>query len=163
VPDAWPEGPDEGVRPANQNDRMQLYDRAFADLDAPTLYALLKLRTDIFVVEQACPYPELDGRDTEPTTRHLWFADEPTDPKAYIRILAEPDGSARIGRVCTAASARGRGLARRLMEAALARTGDRPCVLDAQRYLLDFYRSFGFTVAGPEYLDGGIPHVPMRR
>jgi ElaA protein len=142
---------------------MHLYDRAFAELDTTTLYALLKLRSDIFVVEQACAYPELDGRDTEPTTRHLWFADEPTDPKAYLRILAEPDGSARIGRVCTAASARGRGLARRLMEAALARTGDRPCVLDAQSYLVDFYRSFGFTVAGEEYVEDGIPHVPMRR
>lgn len=142
---------------------MRLYDCTFADLDAKTLYALLKLRTDVFVVEQACPYPELDGRDTEPTTRHLWLADEPAEPQAYLRILAEPDGAARIGRVCTAASARGQGLSRRLMEAALARTGDRPCVLDAQSYLVDFYRSFGFTVAGPEFVEDGIPHVPMRR
>jgi len=142
---------------------MHLYDRAFADLDTTTLYALLKLRSDVFVVEQACPYPELDGRDTEPTTRHLWLAEEPAKPQSYVRILAEPDGSARIGRVCTAASARGRGLSRRLMEAALTRTGDRPCVLDAQSYLVDFYRSFGFTVVGPEYIEDGIPHVPMRR
>ena len=50
---------------------MLLYDATFAELDAPTLYALLRLRTDVFVVEQQCPYPELDGRDEEPLTRHL--------------------------------------------------------------------------------------------
>jgi ElaA protein len=142
---------------------MQLYDRAFADLDAPTLYALLRLRSDVFVVEQACPYPELDGRDTEPTTRHLWLADDPATPLSYVRLLTDPDGSARIGRVCTAATARGQGLSRRLINVALDLAGDRPCVLDAQSYLVDYYRSFGFTVAGAEYVEDGIPHVPMRR
>jgi len=148
---------------AGQNGGVHLYDRGFADLDAPTLYAILRLRSDVFVVEQACPYPELDGRDTEPTTRHLWLADDPADPQSYLRILTEPDGAARIGRVCTAAAARGLGLSRRLMDAALARAGDRPCVLDAQTYLVKFYRSFGFTVAGVEFVEDGIPHMPMRR
>src|SRR5690348_10062756 len=55
------------------------YEASFAELDTTTLYALLKLRTDVFVVEQACPYPELDGRDIEPGTRHLWL-DSPGHP-----------------------------------------------------------------------------------
>jgi ElaA protein len=144
---------------------LHLSDRAFADLDANTLYAILRLRTDVFVVEQACPYPELDGRDTEPATRHLWLAPatDPADPRSYLRILAEPDGSARIGRVCTAATNRGDGLSRRLMVAALAHIGDRACVLHAQSYLVGFYASFGFTEAGSEFVEDGIPHVAMRR
>ena len=134
----------------------------FADLDAATLYALLRLRVDVFVVEQECPYPELDGRDTDPGTWHLWQAGE-AGPVGYLRIVMDPDGTPRIGRVCTAAAARGRGLAARLMTRALATVGDGPSVLDAQSYLVDFYRGFGFRATGPEYLDDGIPHVPMRR
>jgi ElaA protein len=136
---------------------------AFADLDAATLYALLRLRVDVFVVEQHCAYPEIDGRDTEPGALHLWLADEPTRPLGYLRLLTELDGAARIGRVAVARSARGAGLAARLMREALDHVGDRPCVLDAQAGLVDFYAGFGFVVTGPEYLEDGIPHVPMRR
>jgi ElaA protein len=147
------------------NSGVHLYDRGFHELDPATLYAILRLRLDVFVVEQACPYPDLDGRDLEPTTRHLWLgpADDPTDPRSYLRILTEADGTARIGRVCTAATARGLGLSRWLMDAALQRLGDRPSVLDAQSYLVDFYQSFGFAAVGPEFLEDGIPHTPMHR
>jgi len=143
-----------------------LYVAEFDDLDAATLYALLRLRTDVFVVEQRCPYPELDGRDLEPGTRHLWLAPEGdrTDPHAYLRLLRESDGSARIGRVCTAEKARGLGLSARLVAAALDLVGSHTaCILDAQSYLVDFYARFGFSPTGPEFLDDGIPHVPMRR
>jgi ElaA protein len=119
---------------------------------------------DVFVVEQHCAYPELDGRDAEPGATHLWLtADEDSAPLACLRILAEPDGSARISRVAVAPRARGAGAARRLMVAALSRIGDRACVLDAQANLVGFYRGLGFAVTGPEYLEDGIPHVPMRR
>jgi ElaA protein len=134
----------------------------FAELTPATLYELLRLRVDVFVVEQECPYPELDGRDTEPGTRHVWVA-EGGPPLAYLRVLAEPDGAARIGRVCVARAARARGLATELMAAALQLVGPRPCVLDAQSYLTGFYTGLGFTPTGPEYLDDGIPHVPMTR
>jgi ElaA protein len=141
---------------------MILRTARFADLDAPTLYALLRLRVDVFVVEQQCAYPELDGRDLSPSTVHVWLADGPLCA-AYLRVLAEPDGTARIGRVCTASSYRGRGLSARLVAAALELIGDRPCVLDAQSYLVGFYSRFGFTASGPEFMEDGIPHVPMRR
>ncbi|MGH9249976.1 MAG: GNAT family N-acetyltransferase [Acidimicrobiales bacterium] len=144
-------------------DALVLHTAAFADLDTATLYAVLRLRVDVFVVEQHCAYPELDGRDTEPGALHVWLADESAGPVGYLRILADPDGVARIGRVAVARSARGAGLARRLMQAALQQVGDRPCVLDAQAGLVGFYAEFGFVVTGPEYLEDGIPHVPMRR
>jgi ElaA protein len=135
------------------------------DLDPATLYGLLRLRVDVFVVEQRCPYPELDGRDLEPGTRHLWLAppDAPAAPRAYLRLLAQPDGAARIGRVCVAAAARGGGLAGRLMTAALDLAGAGPVTLDAQSHLAAFYRRYGFAVTGPEYVEDGIPHLPMRR
>ena len=136
---------------------------SFAELDAPTLYRLLKLRVDVFVVEQKCAYPELDGRDLEPETRHLWIEDGAGAPLAYLRVLREPDGAARIGRVVTAPHARGRGLAAALMAAALREIGDRPSRLDAQTHVAGFYARFGYRVAGEEYLDEGIPHVPMFR
>jgi ElaA protein len=142
-----------------------IHNESFADLESETLYALLRLRVDVFVVEQRAAYPELDGRDLEPGTRHLWITrSDPSRPLAYLRLLAEPDGTMRIGRVVTAKEARGAGLARRLILAALEVDPSAPTVLDAQSYLVKFYGELGFTPAGPEYVDDdGIPHVPMRR
>jgi ElaA protein len=141
-----------------------VHNERFADLDTLTLYALLKLRVDVFVVEQACAYPELDGRDCEPGTRHLWVTGpDAAQPLAYLRVLTEPDGDMRIGRVVTAPAARGGGLARRLVEVALSVDPSVNTVLNAQSHLVDFYTKLGFTPSGPEFLDDGIPHVPMRR
>jgi len=141
---------------------VTLHVAAFAELPPATLYALLQLRVQVFVVEQRCPYQDLDGRDTDPGTRHVWLADG-EEPLAYLRILAEPDGTARIGRVCVAPSARGGGLARRLMLDTLELIGPHPVVLDAQAYLEGFYLGLGFTPTGGQFLEDGIPHVPMRR
>ena len=80
-----------------------------------------------------------------------------------LRVLAEPDGGFRIGRVCTVRSARGQGLSRQLLTAVLADSGDRPCVLDAQAHLAEFYRGFGFAATGPSFDWDGVPHLPMRR
>ncbi|MGW6424685.1 GNAT family N-acetyltransferase [Nocardia sp. NPDC055053] len=132
-----------------------------ADLDTATLYRLLKLRVDVFVVEQECAYPELDGRDLLPTTRHLWLDDD-GEVVATLRLLEEHDDF-RIGRVCTAVPARGRGYSARLLRAALAETGSATVRLDAQSYLVDMYATFGFSPDGEEFLDDGIPHIPMRR
>jgi ElaA protein len=143
-----------------------LHVATFGELDATTLYALLRLRSDVFVVEQHCPYPELDGRDTQAGTRHVWLAPDgaPQDVRAYLRLLAEPDGAVRIGRVCVAVTARGEGLSARLMDAALELAGaGTPAVLDAQSYLVGFYERYGFAASGPEFVEDGIAHVPMRR
>ncbi|HEY9410359.1 MAG TPA: GNAT family N-acetyltransferase [Jiangellaceae bacterium] len=133
----------------------------FAELDAPTLYALLKLRVDVFVAEQADPYPDLDGRDLEPDAVHLW-ATIAGHPIAYVRVLRESEGVARIGRVVIADDARGSGLGTELMTRALEQVGDRRCVLSAQAHQAGFYVRFGFEVSGPP-TTGRIPHVPMIR
>jgi ElaA protein len=141
-----------------------IHNESFADLETATLYALLRLRVDVFVVEQNCPYPELDGRDTEPGTRHIWLTSgDPNKPLAYLRLLAEADGTMRIGRVVTAREARGAGLSRRLVAAALEVDPSAPTVLDAQSHLVDFYAKLGFHPVGAEFVEDGIPHVPMRR
>jgi ElaA protein len=141
---------------------VTLHVATFDQLDTATLYALLRLRAWVFVVEQGSPYEDLDGRDTEPDTRHVWLADGET-PLAYLRIVTEDGGTARIGRVCVAASARGAGLAKELMRSALELIGPRPCVLAAQTYLTGFYEEFGFARTGPEFVEDGIPHLPMVR
>lgn len=137
----------------------------FSELDPATLYALLRLRVDVFVVEQACAYPELDGRDLEPGTRHLWLEDA-SGPVAYLRLLDDCEagghGTRRIGRVATAASHRSQGLAARLVRAALELCQG-PVVLDAQAHLQPWYERLGFVATGAAYMDAdGIPHVPMR-
>jgi len=83
---------------------VDVRDAHAADLDATTLYKILKLRVDVFVVEQVCAYPELDGRDLEPGARQLWI-EQSRDVVATLRML--DDGAAlRIGRVATAPGAR---------------------------------------------------------
>jgi ElaA protein len=134
---------------------------SFADLDAATAYAIWRLRQDVFVVEQECPYPDLDGRDTEPGTVHVVMRDG-DDVIGYARVL-DDGGEWRIGRVVLAPAVRGRGLADRLMTAALEACPARPVVLDAQSPLVGWYAGFGFAVDGEEFLEDGIPHAPMRR
>ena len=132
------------------------------ELTAAELYALLTLRVDVFVVEQKAPYPELDGRDLRPDTGHLWSP--PTgEPQGYLRLLREPDGGWRIGRVCTTQAARGTGLGARLMAEAMTRIGDDDAVLDAQTYAQRFYARFGFAPEGDPFDEDGIEHITMRR
>jgi ElaA protein len=140
---------------------VHIRDAPAADLDASTLYKILRLRVDVFVVEQACAYPELDGRDLEPGARQVWI-ERAGDVVATLRILDE-GAALRIGRVATAADARSAGLARRLMDRALELAGDRAVVLDAQSYLGRWYQGFGFVQDGDEFVEDGIAHVPMRR
>ena len=136
-------------------------ERSFEELDAASLLAVLRLRIDVFVVEQACAYPEVDGRDDQPGTRHLWLADPDGRIASYLRVLDDGDVQ-RIGRVVTAPWARGRGLAGRLLVETLRRH-PRETVLDAQSHLTAFYAAHGFVADGPEFVEDGIPHVPMRR
>ena len=137
------------------------------DLDTRTLYLILQLRVDVFVVEQQCAYPELDGRDLEPDALWLWASPPDTGTVlATLRVLRDADGTARIGRVATAVAGRSGGVASRLMREALAAIdalGAPGTVLEAQSQLAGWYARFGFAPAGEEYVEDGIPHVPMRR
>lgn len=136
------------------------------DLDAATLYELLRLRVEVFVVEQACAYPELDGRDLLAETRHFWLELPDGEVISTLRLMEEHPGGEklyRIGRVCTKQSARGQGHTTRLMQAALADVGHHPCRIDAQTYLEEMYSKLGFVRDGDEFVEDGIPHVPMLR
>ena len=110
--------------------RVRVAPRSWAkDLDAPTLYELLKLRVGVFVVEQATPYPELDGRDLLAETRHFWLEQPDGQVISTLRLMEEHAGGEkafRIGRLCTKRSARGQGHTTRLMQAALAEVGRLP-------------------------------------
>jgi ElaA protein len=135
-----------------------------ADIDARVLYRILRLRSEVFVVEQDCAFLDLDGRDLEPATIHLWFDADPDAPTvlACARLLAEPDGSSTIGRIVTLPSWRSRGLAARMIEHALS-LADGPFGLKAQSQLGPYYAQFGFAPTGPDFLEDGIWHTPMRR
>jgi ElaA protein len=135
------------------------------DLDTATLYQLLKLRVEVFVVEQKCAYPELDGLDLLPETRHFWL-DDAGEVISTLRLHEQHDEgvkSFRIGRVCTAVSARGNGYTTRLLQAALAEVGSATVRLNAQTYLMDMYAKHGFKPDGEEFDDDGIMHLPMRK
>jgi ElaA protein len=132
-------------------------------ITAAELYPLLRLRTDVFVVEQNCPYPELDGRDLHEGTVHVW-AHDGGDVLGTIRVLEVHSPTPSIGRVATTPEARGRGVASRLLlhGIGLCRT-DAVIRLSAQAHLETWYERFGFVRAGEPYDEDGIPHVPMRQ
>ena len=133
------------------------------ELDPRTAYAIWKLRQDVFVVEQDCPYRDLDNRDLEPGTRHVVLVrDDDARVVGTARVLDDGDVW-RVGRVVCDPAVRGSGASVLLMRTALAQTpGRRDVVLDAQSPLVGWYGAFGFVPDGAEFLDDGIPHIPMR-
>ncbi|WP_285028325.1 GNAT family N-acetyltransferase [Plantibacter sp. ME-Dv--P-122b] len=132
-----------------------------AEMDPVTLYRVLKIRVDVFVVEQTALFADLDGRDIEDGTLIAW-AQEGDEVLATIRILTEAEHS-EIGRVATAFTARGRGLAAELIRRAVADHGHRELRMGAQKRLADWYGQFGFEISGPDYVEDDIVHVPMTR
>lgn len=135
------------------------------DLAPRALYALLKLRVDVFVVEQSCPYAEIDGRDVGAFHLRILKGGELA---AALRVLPPEEGcdAVKIGRVVVAPAFRGDRLGRRLMREALAfakaRFPGRAVELGAQSYLRGFYASLKFKAISDEYLEDGIPHIDMR-
>jgi ElaA protein len=133
----------------------------FAELDPLTLYRILQLRSEVFVVEQECAYLDLDGSDTDPTTVH-WWAETDDGPTviAGLRVL-QRDESSEIGRVVTSPTHRRHGVGRLLLARALDDCG-RPVTIKAQSRVVPWYATFGFAPSGAEYDEDGIPHTPMR-
>lgn len=153
----------------------------FEQLSALQVYQIARLRIDVFVVEQACAYPELDGLDLLPDTVHL-FAMHEEQAVAYARILTpvqETSGHTnpsdacmhtdcvRIGRVLVAQPHRRRGLATQLMHRALdyckAHRSGHDIVLAAQVEIMDFYAGLAFVPCSEQYFEDGIAHVDMQR
>lgn len=142
---------------------------AFTELTLHELYEILKLRQEVFIVEQHCPYPDADGRDVH--CYHLlgWemVSGERGELLAYLRVL--PPGlvyeEVAMGRIVTAAKMRGSGLGRALVAEGLRRVketfGEVPIRISAQQYLKKFYEEFGFRQASEPYDEDGIPHIQM--
>ncbi|EIT66454.1 GNAT family N-acetyltransferase [Lactococcus garvieae] len=137
----------------------------FEELTRSELYKILHVRSEVFVVEQACAYQDIDGKDQK--SLHLWLEDEEGAIQSYCRIL--PAGlsypEASIGRVLVKESQRGKGTARKMMQQALeflAQAWREPLVrIEAQYYLRAFYASFGFKEDSEPFLEDGIKHVEM--
>ncbi|MGE6629442.1 GNAT family N-acetyltransferase [Bacillus sp. NPDC077027] len=137
--------------------------QTFEQLSKEDLYALLKARVDVFVVEQKCPYPEMDEKDQK--AFHL-IAKEDDDIVAYCRIFRSGIvyEEASIGRVLVSSTARGKGYGERLMKKALQKLNElqeHQVKIQAQAYLETFYQSFGFDTISDVYDEDGIPHIDM--
>ena len=141
--------------------------KPWGELTTDELYSVMKLRTDVFFVEQKVDEEELDNRDQEPGTTHYWIQDA-AGTAAYLRVLlnAEPehlDARRIIGRVVVRADRRGEGLAQVLMKRALEDLRGEAVLLHAQEYVAPLYAKFGFEPFGEVYIEATIPHISMYR
>jgi ElaA protein len=139
--------------------------KKFAELQVTELYEILRLRNEVFVVEQNCAFQDADNKDQD--AFHLMGHNEDQQLAAYTRLL--PAGisfsEASIGRVVTAAFARNSGIGKKLMSESIATIyklyGKQPLRIGAQLYLKKFYESFGFQQSSEVYLEDGIEHIEM--
>lgn len=145
---------------------LNWYSLSFSQLSTDQLYELLKLRTDVFVVEQNCPYPELDDKDRIDGVYHLLGFNKKV-LVAYARLLPPGVSYAQvsIGRVVVADRARSEGYGQCLISEALRHCEqywpDQDIQIGAQVYLEKLYQTFGFARLSDNYLEDGIPHVDM--
>lgn len=140
--------------------------KTFEEFTVPELYAVLKARIDVFVIEQNCPYPDLDNYDQKAI--HIW-AEENGDVLAYCRVFDKgiKYDETSLGRVLTTEKARGKSLGKLLIKYAVETIENRfhtsEIRISAQDYLLKFYGDFGFVDTGKKYLEDDIPHTEMVR
>ncbi|WP_291057136.1 GNAT family N-acetyltransferase [Herbiconiux sp.] len=155
-----------------------LHRSSWGELTTRELYAIVKLRTDVFFVEQKVDESELDWRDAEAETVHFWLTDagggvdgegqDAGEVVAYLRVLrdAQPehlDAHRVIGRVVTHPAHRGQGLALALLDAVIAEFGSESMLLHAQSYIVPLYQRVGFVSFGEEFEEAGIAHQSMFR
>lgn len=144
---------------------MQAFIKTFAELTAEELYEILRTREAVFIVEQNCPYPEVDGKDYDAV--HYFYRGDDGRVVAYLRLFYKHDepGTVQIGRMVT--TMRGIGLGRKLLhegiDYALGHMHPEGFYLEAQQYAIGFYEKEGFRVTSEPFLEDGIPHVQMRR
>lgn len=138
--------------------------KKFEELTLEELYEILKLRSEVFVVEQNCIYNDIDGKDK--TSFHI-IIKENNEITAYLRVL--PPGisyeNASLGRVLVAKDARGMGYAKAIVtegiNCILRNFNTNKITIGAQEYLKDFYSEFGFKPVSEVYDEDGIPHLDM--
>lgn len=139
--------------------------KSWEELTKKEFHDIIQLREEVFVVEQNCPYLDVDGKDE--TSYHL-FLYKGKELAAYSRLIPKgvsyKEGSS-IGRVVVSPRFRNQQLARKMMEIALQKilgifSSDR-IIISAQTYLITFYTSLGFQMTGKEYLEDNLPHIKM--
>jgi len=141
--------------------------KTFEELTNIELYALLRLRTEVFVVEQNCVFQDMDNSDQQAV--HLMGFDEENELVAYTRLFGPgiKYTYSSIGRVVTSKKARGSGAGRLLMEQSIEQVeklfGKGAIKIGAQQYLQKFYTSLGFEQSSEMYLEDDIPHIEMIR
>jgi ElaA protein len=141
--------------------------KPWGELTTDELYSLLKLRTDVFFLEQKIEEEELDNRDQEPATKHYFIADD-RGAAAYLRVLFDDQPEHRdahlvVGRVVVRADRRGEGLAQALFARVFEDFPGEPMLLHAQQYIAPLYAKVGFEAFGDVFQEAGIPHVSMYR
>ena len=143
-------------------DAYELYIKTFSELTAEEVYEILENRMAVFVVEQKCPYQDIDGMDDG--ALHLCIKKD-GDLKAYLRIVEKDKEQymVQIGRVLT--TERGAGLGAEIMKAGIAAAAERmdakKIYIEAQVYAMGFYEQLGFKAVSEEFLEDGIPHIQM--
>lgn len=139
--------------------------KKFEDLTVNELYALLRLRTEVFVVEQNCVFQDMDNKDQYCYHLMGWKENELVACTRLVPKDVSYPGYPSIGRVVTAPAARGGGIGRVLMEKSIEETrrlfGNGPVKIGAQLYLLKFYSSLGFEKTSDIYMEDGIEHIEM--
>ena len=141
---------------------MELITKHFSELSTEELYDILKARVDVFVVEQECPYPEIDGKDKD--AYHIFLRDE-NGIAAYLRVLKSgvsfPEPA--LGRILT--TRRGEGLGARIVNEGIrfaeATLGAEKIRIEAQVYAKGFYEKLGFRQCSEPFMDDGIEHIEM--
>ena len=143
---------------------MKIKTYKYRELGTDRLYEILKLRSEVFVVEQNCAYQDLDNKDQ--TALHL-IAEENDKVIGYARIFKRGDfyKNSSIGRVLVKIEYRGKDLGKKIMNKSINHIKKDPLEkkieLSAQKYLLKFYLDLGFKKTGKEYLEDNIPHLKM--
>lgn len=144
--------------------------KTWAEMSADDVFEVMKLRTDVFFLEQRITEEELDDADRFPTTRHIWATDDSGRAVAYVRVVrrVEPPQADQgiglsIGRLVVASSHRGQGLGHELMRRALAECNGESVVLHAQARVEGLYRAHGFAAVGEPFDEAGIVHLRMIR
>lgn len=140
---------------------MMIILKEFSELTVPELYSILKLRSEVFVVEQECVYQDIDNNDQ--ISKHLFIKDK-DEVIGYVRIVLYKDKTS-IGRVVVHKDHRHNGYAISLMNYAIdyiyTKLDKKEIVISAQKYLTNFYQSLGFNQVGETYLEDDIPHIKM--
>ena len=144
--------------------QYEITDKHFDMLTVRELYEILRAREQVFIIEQNCPYDDIDGKDV--FSYHLFMKRADGSVAACLRVFMKPDepNTAQIGRVVT--TERGAGLGRILLHAGVEKAfsmGADEIYLEAQEYAQGFYAKEGFVTVSDPFLEDGIPHVKMRR